>query len=256
MNLTCLEVGAASAIGSRAVNADAHLVDPAAGFLAVSDGMGDTPRSASVAHVVLDAVRELFLAPWSLTVPEQRCVSEAGARLRLGVSQANGRTFADGRPEDRRVGATFAGAVVCRDHVCVGSVGDARIFLFRPFKGRIVQLTQDDTALNAAVWRGVAYDVAAAQPKAHALTRAVGLRNLLDLRPMVTRWEPGDVLLLATDGITDWLDAAAISRTLGESDDLSVAAERLVRRALAAGGWDNATAVVARRAPSNGRAPR
>jgi len=242
-----IEVAAATdASRHRKTNADAFLIDQAASLFAVSDGMGDTPRSGAVAKMALAAVRELFLAPWAILPPGDRCAAEAAERLVLGVMQANGRLFAEGRPEERRIGTTFAGAVVCRDHLCFGSAGDSRLYLYRAGTSQMVKLTEDDTAMNDAIWRGVPHDVAAAQPKAHALTRAIGIRRALDPRPTITRWAPGDVLLACTDGITDWLDGAAITRTIVECDALEVTAQRLVERALMAGGRDNATAVLVR----------
>ena len=53
-------VAATDAGRRRKINADAFLVDEAAGLFAVADGMGDTPRSGVVARMALDAVRELF----------------------------------------------------------------------------------------------------------------------------------------------------------------------------------------------------
>ena len=242
-----IDVAAATDAGRhRRTNADAFLVDAAAGIFAVADGMGDTPRSGAIAMMALEAVRELFLAPWSQLPPADRWAGEAAERLILGVMQANGRLFVEGRPKERRFGTTFAGAVVCRDQVCVGNAGDSRVYLFRPSTARMARLTEDDTVLNDAFRRGTPYDVAAAQPEAQALTRAIGLRRALALRPAVARWAPDDVLLACTDGITDWLDAAAILRTLVECDELEAAAQRLVERALMAGGRDNATAVLVR----------
>lgn len=240
------DVGFASDIGHRNANADALLIDEEAGIFAVADGMGDTSRSRAAAKLALEAVRELFRAPWSSLPPTDRLASEAAERLILGVMQADGRLFAEGRPADRRFGTTFAGAIVCRDHLCIGGAGDSRLYLFRPSTLRIAKLTEDDTVLNDAVWRGVPYDVAAARPMAHALTRAIGIRRALELRPVVTRWAPGDVLLACTDGVTDWLDGAAVAQTLVDCDTLEVAAHRLVERALMAGGRDNATAVLVR----------
>jgi len=242
-----IDVAAATDAGRhRKTNADAFLVDEAAGLFAVADAIGDTPRSGIVSRMALEAVRELFLAPWSQLPPGDRCASEAADRLILGVMQANGRLYVEGRPVERRLGTTFAGAVVCRDHLCVGSAGDSRLYLYRASTAQMVKLTDDDTAQNDAIWRGTPPDVAAAQPKAHALTRAIGIRRALDLRPAVTRWAPGDVVLACTDGITDWLDGAAITRTIVECDALELTAQRLVERALMAGGRDNATAVLVR----------
>lgn len=228
----------------RKTNADALLVDLAAGLVAVSDGIGDTPRSAAAAKIALDAVRELFLPPWSLLPPADRSASEAADRLTLGVMQANGRLYVADRA--RRLGSTFAGVVVCADTLCVGHLGDSRVYLFRPSTRKLARLTEDHTVLSDAIRRGVPDDVTAAQPNVHALTRAIGIQRAPHLRLRVTRWAPGDVVLVCTDGVTDWLDDATITRTLVERDELEAVAHRLVERAFVAGSRDNATVALAR----------
>lgn len=242
-----IDAAAATDTGShRKANADAFLVDLGAGLLAVSDGMGDTPRSGAIAKMALEAVRELFLSPWCQLPPAERWAGEAAERLILGVMQANGRLYAPGRTERPRLGTTFAGVVVCADRLCVAHAGDSRVYVLRASTGRLTKLTEDNTIINEALWGGMAWARAAELPNARALTRAIGLTPALVLRPVVQRWAPGDVVLACTDGITDWLDDTTITQTLVDCDVLETAAERLVRRALLAGGRDNATAVVAR----------
>jgi protein phosphatase len=57
---------------------------------------------------------------------------------------------------------------------------------------------------------------------------------------------PGDVLLLCTDGLTRHVEDAEIAEVLGGAGDAESSCRRLVERALAGGGRDNVTVVVAR----------
>lgn len=242
-----IDFAAATDIGPRKVNADAYLLDDEAGLLAVADGMGDTARSAAVARAALEAVRELFLAPWSSLPRVERSIGEAAERLWLGVIQANGRLHVPRRRAGTRLTwTTFVGAVMCPRHFCIMHVGDSRAYVMRSGTRHLVKLTTDDTVLGRALARGVPHEVAAEQHDAHALTRAIGLRPSLDVRPALYPWGPGDVLLLCSDGVTDWLCAREIADTLVELDDLDAVAHALVVRAVVAGGRDNATAVLAR----------
>jgi PPM family protein phosphatase len=83
-------------------------------------------------------------------------------------------------------------------------------------------------------------------PKAHALTRAIGTKPAVEVQPFGVRWTVGDVVILCTDGVSDWLDAGAMEGVLAATTGVAEAAGRLVEAAGAAGGLDNATAVVAR----------
>src|SRR5947209_571226 len=61
------------------------------------------------------------------------------------------------------------------------------------------------------------------------------------------RLEPGDALVLCSDGVTTYLEPPDFSRELAEAATAQQAAERLVSLAVHRGGADNATAVVVRR---------
>ena len=242
---TRIEVAARTRTGRRSVNADAFLIDEAAGLYAVADGMGDTPRSRIVAQAALDAVRELFLDPWAILPQAERSTDEAGERLVLGVAQAQGRIRAPGRAH--RMGATFAGVVDCGEGIVVAHVGDSRVYLLRASKGRLAPVTRDHTVAGEACRRGVRPDDAARLPNAQALTQVIGANRIVDLRPVARRWEPGDIVLLCTDGVSDPLGAEALAAVLLDAPDLGTAAQRLVDHAVALDASDNATAVLVHR---------
>lgn len=242
-----IEAAGATSIGRRRVNADAFLIDEAAGLLAVADGIGDEERSALVARAALDAVREKLGPPWSWMPLVDRTASDALERLLRGVLLANERVHpmrASGQP---RIGATFAGAVVCHGDLALAHLGDSRAYLLRGAAGELARLTEDHTVLGDALWQGVGHEIAAALPNAHALTRAVGRRPGAEVHPSAARWAPGDVLLLCTDGVSNLVHVEAMRHVLVETTDVAEAARRLVDAACALGGRDNATAVVARR---------
>jgi serine/threonine protein phosphatase PrpC len=242
-----LEVAAATHVGRRRkTNADAHVANHAAGLYAVADGIGDTPRSGIVAKMALEAVSELFLPPWSFLPLADRTPGEASERLLLGVAQASGRLYAPGRTKEQQVGTTFAAVVICGSRLCVGHAGDSRVGLLRRRQQRLAQLTEDDTVFCDSLWRGVPYDVAADLPNRHALTRALGLWPSVMVRPTIEQWEPGDVVAIYTDGVSDRVEAPAIAHVLMEFEDLGAAAQRLIDRANEAGGSDNSTLVLVR----------
>jgi protein phosphatase len=244
-----VEVGVGTSRGRRKVNADAVLVDEAAGILAVADGMGDDDRAASVARLALDAVRERFGPPWSIRPPKERGADEAAERFVRGVVTANQRVHALGAPGKRGVGTTFAGVAVCADALCVAHVGDSRIYLVVGGTGTPARLSEDHTVLADMVLRkamGAPCEALAHVRDGHALTRAIGMNPAVEVEPFRVRWGRGDVVVLCTDGVSDELDPAALGRALAGVEDVQQAAARVVGAAGEAGGWDNATVVIAR----------
>jgi len=242
-----LEAAAATHAGRRNTNADAHILDEAAGFFGVADGLGDTLRSAIAARTALEAVGELFVAPWASYSFAERSASEAAERLRLGVMQAHGRLYAPGRSKEQRIGTTFAGVVVSGGWICVAHVGDSRVHLLRRSKARLARITEDHTILGDAVCRGMPYERAAALPNAHAITRMLGVTSSREPDLRRQRWEPGDTVLICTDGVSDRVAAEELASILLDVEDLREAAEHMVGRAMDLGGWDNATALLIRR---------
>ena len=241
-----IEVSAATGAGRRRINADAFLIDEAAGLLAVTDGMGDEERSARVARMALDAVRERFGRPWSSLPPEDRTVNEAIERFLGGVGLANRRIHEAQAAEPSRIGTTFAGVAVCGPYLAIAHVGDSRAYLLRGATGELGALTQDHTVLGDSLWQGVPYEAAARLHNAHALTRTVGRKPAVDTRTSIAAWAPGDVAVLCTDGVSDWVHLEAMTRVLVGMNDVADAAKALVDAAGDLGGWDNATAVVLR----------
>jgi serine/threonine protein phosphatase PrpC len=241
-----VDVAFATHVGRRNVNADVVLIDRAAGLFGVADGMGDTWRSRAVAGIALEAVQELFGAPWVLLPPAERATHEGGERLVLGIAQAHGRLYAPGRSREQRIGTTFAGVVACAGALCVAHVGDSRVYLLRRRKARLTQVTEDHTIRGDAVCRGIARHVAAALPRADALTRMLGATPCAEVEPITRSWVPGDVALICTDGVSDCVHAEVMTNILLDVDDLGYAAQAIVERARDAGGGDNATAVLVR----------
>jgi protein phosphatase len=161
--------------------------------------------------------------------------------------QAHGRIYAPWLPRAARTGATFAGVVDCGESFAVGHVGDSRAYLLRASKGRLAQLTADHTVAIDAHRRGAHRDAALLLPDAHNLTQAIGVRYAATLETGLRRWEPGDTVLLCTDGLSDHLDSESIANILFDGPDLGKAADRLVDRAIEVGGSDNATVVLVHR---------
>lgn len=127
--------------------------------------------------------------------------------------------------------ATTLSALVLRGRrYVIAHIGDSRVYLLR--KGGMTQLTRDH------VWEHPDLN--------HVLTRAIGLDTHLALDFVDGQLEPGDVFLLATDGVWAPLGRSKIADLLKAHEEPQQAASALCGAALAAGGTDNASAVVLR----------
>ena len=175
-----------------------------------------------------------------------------------GASQAIASTSA-GKPDWAGMGATCACVWIDRDRLFVAHVGDSRVYLVRASK--IQRLTVDHTWVQEAIERGlIAPEEAHTHPNAHVLRRHLGGVALpeVDFRVRLASDEdehhalqgqgaqlnPGDILLLCTDGLTDLVWDDEILRVVTTRNALKSAAEDLVARANERGGYDNVTVIL------------
>jgi protein phosphatase len=131
-------------------------------------------------------------------------------------------------------------------HLIVSHVGDSRASLLH--KGKLKRLTRDHTLVAQLLHEGaLASDDPLVVGFKGALLQAVGGSDN-ELRPDVDYYEltEGDQLLLCTDGLTDMVDDDLIASVLSESASAELACNTLVKLALANGGLDNITVIVAR----------
>jgi PPM family protein phosphatase len=227
-----------SEIGNRRpVNEDRLLVQELAGeamLLAVADGMGGHPGGEVAAQLAVDT-----LAQWA------REASGGALNLVEMIKAANLRILEEGerRPGLRDMGCTLTVALVENACLSWGQVGDSRLYLYR--EDELRQLTIDQNMAQGLVTAGrLSPEEALVSPYRHILDQCVGCRSC---RPASGSLEvrSGDLLLLATDGLHGELVASEIGAILTAAGDPDRATQALVEAALAHGGQDNITVIVA-----------
>jgi protein phosphatase len=224
-------VGAATDTGRvRDHNEDGYVVDDGLGLVAVADGMGGHRGGEVASATALDALRARF--------EESRELREAIVAANVAVLEA---ALADNRL--RGMGTTLTAGVLTDDQLLVGHVGDSRAYLLRA--GNLGRITTDHSLVEELVAAGeLTEEEAERDPRRSMITRALGLESALDVDLYPVDLEPGDRVLLCSDGLTTMLREPAIAEVLGTERDSQTAARRLVEMANAAGGVDNTTVLV------------
>jgi protein phosphatase len=142
------------------------------------------------------------------------------------------------------MGTTLVAAWLDGDVIHYAHVGDSRLYRLRGESFEL--LTQDHSLVNKYRQAGVLTDADAERfPYKNVIVRALGLWPKTRVDAATTTVQAGDRLLLCSDGLTDLIDDSTIHRQLDAADDPAQAAQDLIEAALAAGGIDNITAVVA-----------
>jgi protein phosphatase len=120
-------------------------------------------------------------------------------------------------------------------------VGDSRAYLFRD--GALSQITKDHSYVQLLIDRGfISKEDAARHPQKNIITRAVGTECDVEVDTFIVKLKEKDVILLCSDGLNNAVCDDEIAKLL--SEDLSVAAERLIQAALDNGGTDNISVII------------
>lgn len=207
-------------------------------LLAVSDGMGGAAAGEVASAVSVEALLSELL--------EDDGPGGVGDRLRRVVHRASKRVREEAkRPGRRGMGATLTTALFCGTIVHLAQIGDSRAYLLRD--GRIRQVTHDQSYVQMLIDEGLMTpEEAERSPQKSVLLQAMGQPG--DLRVDLGRLavQPGDRLLLCSDGLTNAIgDEQIASLAMSNERDVATSCRELVNAANAAGGPDNITVVLA-----------
>ncbi len=227
-----IATGYASLTGPRQRNEDyLGLVAPDGGeldtkglLLAVADGVsGNSGGREAAEYTVRGLLADYYATPetWSVPLALDR-VLNANNRWLLAQSAAH--------RELAGMATTLSALVLRGARYYTAHVGDSRIYLLRD--GRLSRLTTDH------VWDR--------PDMRHVLSRAIGLDAHLVVDYTEDHLQAGDVFLLVSDGAWEPLGEYNLRELLIEQSDPRAAAQALTEAALARGGQDNVSALVAR----------
>jgi PPM family protein phosphatase len=218
-------------------------------LMMVADGMGGAAGGEEASAMAVDSVETYVLEAlkWFSRCrenEEDQVLSEF--QRALGQAHSQVRAQAAENPDLRGMGTTLTLAYSVNDELYLAHVGDSRAYLFRD--DCLYRLTQDHSLVEEMVRRGaIAPEEAARHRWRHVITSTVG-GDSATIRVDVHRLhlQPGDAVLLCSDGLTEMLLADQITEVLANSSDPRAACEQLVAMANAAGGRDNITVALAR----------
>lgn len=227
-------VSAVTDIGrTRKKNDDSGYAGPY--LIMVADGMGGAAAGDLASAVAVQTLQRLDSPP-----PDNLLEALAGALLRANDRLAE---LIDEDPAVGGMGTTVTAALFDGERIGVAHLGDSRGYLWRD--GELLRVTSDHTWVQNLIDEG---GITEDEAKVHS-HRSL-LLKVLDGRPdhepdlAVYDVQPGDRILLCSDGLSGFVDHDRIERVLSVGTADSAASE-LTQLALEAGSTDNVTVVVA-----------
>lgn len=211
----------------------------------VADGVGGADAGEVASRYASERALHHYLATASIT--------DRGERLLEAMQAANTdlRKIAMGRDDSRRMATTMVAAVVVDSHTYIGNVGDSRAYQWRD--GRLTQITRDQSLVAQLVEEGaLTAEEASHYPYKNIILYSIGSEKRPPIDLYEVNLEPGDFLLLCSDGLTRHVDDSEIAGIIGRQPPPE-ATETLVQLARERGGEDNITVAIMRHDPPPGR---
>lgn len=215
----------------RTHNEDSVLAQPP--LFVVADGLGGHEAGEVASSMAVETLRDH--APRK---PDAKALARA-------VRAANREVMRAAREGLGRqgMGTTMTAAIVEGTRIAIAQVGDSRAYLLHA--GQLERVTEDHSMVADMIRMGQLTEAESRyHPNRSVITRALGTDPNMTADPYEFDADPGDRLLLCSDGLTSMLEDAAIGEMLAQYRDPTVAARALVDAANDAGGHDNISVVI------------
>ncbi|MBW6491598.1 MAG: Stp1/IreP family PP2C-type Ser/Thr phosphatase [Lentimicrobium sp.] len=224
-------------------NEDAFWINPTNDLFIVVDGMGGHKAGEIASNMAIELLQG-YLNEKSFE--ETGNEAEKIKNLFIGsLSNTSTLILKAGKenPDYSGMGCTAVCAWLTGNHLYSSHVGDARIYVCH--HDTIKQLGFDHSFVAEAVKLGkLTREEARLSTLKNQINQALGMPINIEPEYQTSEINPGDRILLCSDGLWDMLSDEDIHKILFSSDDAKVICEELIRKANEAGGYDNTTVIV------------
>lgn len=220
---------------------DCGVIDNNIAWVIVCDGMGGANGGSTASNTAVHQISEQILSSFHTNGTDNSVKN----LITSALFNANVTVFEMAmKNEDLKgMGTTAVVAVISDGIAHIAHAGDSRAYLINTTNG-IQQLTTDHSMVQELVKNGdITEQEAKVHPHKNIITRALGVHSVLEPDYCEYPFEKGDILLVCTDGLTNYVDAEQIYQFSRECSP-DCLAEKLVSYAKDGGGGDNITVAI------------
>ena len=244
-----LRAGAASDVGKvRQINEDSFLSQVDRGLFLVCDGMGGAASGEVASKIAVQTIARRLSEPPNGDDPgtgEHHFLPQT-FRLAEAVRLANRSIYDQARTHAGQtgMGTTMVGVWLDDSIASLAHVGDSRAYLFHD--NQLEPVTSDHSLVEAQVQAGlIDREQSLKSEHQNILLRALGREPVVEVELGEVPMQPGDALLLCSDGLTRMVPEPAMAAALSDGPgDPQAACDQLIATANENGGPDNVTVVV------------
>ena len=256
-------VGATDIGGRRQNNEDTFLIDHDLGLFLVADGVGGHLAGEIASAIAVASIRELILERVkNLPTANRNTIADVPSLpknthsiklerdrelVRASLDHASDAIFVEGQrllsAEGRAMSTTIVGMFLQDGNdgdTTIFNVGDSRLYVFRNKK--LTQVSTDHSAFQEWLSKGRP----GPEPSRNIILQALGQSPSVTPSVQSERLISGDLVLMCTDGLTDYVDDEIITKHLEclDRNEPKMGCTNLINAAIAAGGADNITVVL------------
>ena len=215
---------------------------PQFGLFVVADGMGGHANGQEASRLAIKTITEMLLP--RLTSSEAFSDDDFAQLLAGGVQQANQAVHERNLEHHADMGTTMTATLVVGSIAYMANVGDSRTYLYRPPDG-LKKITNDHSVVASLVDAGIIKpDDIYTHPKRNQIYRSLGEKPVVDVDTFRVPLQPGDKIVLCSDGLWDMVRDPTIEQVLHTVPDPTQTRHALIQAALDGGGDDNVSVIV------------
>ena len=219
--------------------------DDCIGIFALADGMGGHKKGEVASKIAVDSIIDFL---------KENILKSCGIKMdylddviKQGYNYANQKIF-DKVSEDSScegMGTTLVVAVIYKDDMIMANVGDSRGYLLHNDEFR--RITIDHSVVEELVNANlITEEEARVHPRRNQITRAMGAEEIIIVDIFREKIEKGDMILLATDGLTGCVEDEDIKNIIKQDKDIKEICEDLINQANDNSGKDNISVILSK----------
>ncbi|SES66188.1 protein phosphatase [Natronincola peptidivorans] len=232
----------------REINEDNYCIyENGVALYMVADGMGGHKSGEIASSIAIDSIKNHIIRYLTDEFEEpaiKGVIFEAFNRANQEIYDKSANNF-----DCEGMGTTVTMALIIQGKLFIGHVGDSRAYLLR--NSELEQITQDHSLVAELVRNGsITEREALKHPQKNIITRCLGTDESVKADIFSLDFVEGDMLILCTDGLTNFVDKEEIKRAILEKEDCMEGCSYLVSLANQRGGYDNITVVIIKDQPT------
>lgn len=203
-------------------------------LMAVADGMGGHRAGEVASSIAITYLGNRFMETFF-----KMNKASAVEWIKTTVNEINGQIFkyTEENPESKGMGTTLVMAIITKDYILFGNIGDSSGFVMKD--GKIHKVTHDHTLVNLLLDAGeLTPEEAQNHPKKNILMNALGINDPIDIDVFDCNMDVNEILL-CSDGLTTMINEEQIEKVLLENISIEETVLKLIKKANNRGGNDN-----------------